>query len=769
MVETGQGQARSALATIRALAAAGYQPELAVSAAASLAAWSRSCARVIRIPPVEDSGFRETIEAELSGREFVTTLATSDAALLALGADVGHLVHQGALTESSARVGLETPPGEVFTSHEELIAQADRLDYPIVVKSVLSGLPVQRVNDGGRLRSLEHRPGPQLVQPFLRGELKSIAGVVWKGRLAAVVNQSYLRTWPVDCGGACAAVTIGPQPDEEERLIALLEGFEGVFRAQFANGYLLDLNPRVYGSLPLATRSGVNLPGLYCDLLNGMEPPSAQVRGRLGVVYQWLEGDLRHAFSEVARGGIKLGEAIGAVVPRRGMAHGPESLADPRPIVASLGYAMRSGKWRPSVYPGEAGAVTSSTRALPPLHAYGCLLLPSDRFSCGTVIEDDENWARGAEPDKDAQVVLWGRIPLRSRKRAIASMRYALRRERALRTLARRPPTGLSVKGVHRLAPPPGQSGVLSRPLRHFLYGGVLLELVAPGAAPSVLHRAIEAAGARMEPGSFKPGSDQAAVARVSRGDGQAILRIAPGGTASDPARAAAALYELQQHVPGTIPRVLGRGNTADASWVLESLVPGRPATRLQRLLFAEVVRFCAQLPVSGGPPTALSDDLKVLGRALPGKQRTIDLVMRRSKPLVAHLPGVVRHGDLWRGNLMVHRGRLTGVIDWDAWHWSSVPGVDLLHLFATSSSHRGRRDVGELWLDAPWASDAFLKATQSYWQAVELFPDDEILQLTGLAWWAGWAATAISRHDRLLSDNDWVRRNIDSVLDRLV
>jgi predicted ATP-grasp superfamily ATP-dependent carboligase len=59
-----------------------------------------------------------------------------------------------------------------------------------------------------------------------------------------------------------------------------------------ASGYqVLDVNPRYYVSLPLATRCGVNLPAAWHDVVRG------QVSGgpseyRLGMRYRWLEADL---------------------------------------------------------------------------------------------------------------------------------------------------------------------------------------------------------------------------------------------------------------------------------------------------------------------------------------------------------------------------------------------------------------------------------------------------------------------------------------------
>ncbi|HYN36303.1 MAG TPA: ATP-grasp domain-containing protein, partial [Actinomycetota bacterium] len=135
----------------------------------------------------------------------------------------------------------------------------------------------------------------------------------------------------------------------------LLGGFNGVFQAQFAGDYLLDLNPRVYGSLPLATRAGVNLPGVYCDILRG-NAPTETVRARTGVFFRWLEGDLRNVFEGVRERELSAREAFQLLKPRPGAAHGPESLKDPKPMIARLLYAAKSNRRRKSSSGTAAGS-----------------------------------------------------------------------------------------------------------------------------------------------------------------------------------------------------------------------------------------------------------------------------------------------------------------------------------------------------------------------------------------------------------------------------
>lgn len=332
-------QTRSTLAAVRALAAGGYHPAVTVSGPHSIAAASRFCERRVETPPASASGYREAVQAEMDTGRYLTVLPASDASLLALGFPVEHLIDKAAAGQRAAAVGLPVPPTEVFPSWEAMVGEADRLPYPAVVKPAISRFGAFRIEGPVDLRAAPSHDGPLLVQPFVTEPLRAMAGVLWRGELVAAVHQRYLRTWPPDCGTASAAETVRPDPELEGRLVALLAGYEGIFQAQLAGRFLLDLNLRVYGSLPLAVAAGANLPGVYCDLLRGDR--ITPFRARPGVFYRWIEGDLRHLASQVRSKRMSLRRALSELRPRRDAAHSTETLHDPGPMVRRLLYASR--------------------------------------------------------------------------------------------------------------------------------------------------------------------------------------------------------------------------------------------------------------------------------------------------------------------------------------------------------------------------------------------------------------------------------------------
>jgi hypothetical protein len=338
VVDHSDGRSRSAVAAVRALDQAGYRAVVAVAAGRSAAAASRSCAGVLRLPTASSLDLLETTEKYLANNPGSAVLAASDAALVALDLPGAHLVDKAALPLRAASAGLPVPRTLEFAGGTELLAAADGLEFPLVVKAVVKsgGENAIRVDSRRELPTLAATmPGPVVVQPFATGDMRAVCGVIDHGHLLAAVHQRYVRIWPPECGTASAAFTTSADHELEERLPQLLEGHRGVFQVQLIGDQVIDVNPRVYGSLPLAVAAGANLPAIACRAAAG-EPPTELVRARPGVRYRWLDADLRRLLHDVHHGDLTLGAAARAALPRRGTAHSIESLRDPGPVLTRL-------------------------------------------------------------------------------------------------------------------------------------------------------------------------------------------------------------------------------------------------------------------------------------------------------------------------------------------------------------------------------------------------------------------------------------------------
>ncbi len=336
------GQNRSAVSAVRALAQAGFRPVVSTCGRYSVAAASRHCAGRVQLPAASEDGYAAALHRELRNGDYLTALPASDVALLALGTSGAKLVHKGVLADRAREAGLAVLPGRIYESVNALRADATNQSFPIVVKSAVKlgqdDVQARRVDSVAQVAQLPNADGDVIVQPYITDSLRAVTGVAWGGEFLALSHQRYLRLWPPGAGVGSAAVTVEPDRALEEPLLALLSEHDGIFQAQFVGDYLLDVNPRVFGSLSLTVAAGANLPAIASDAARSRR--GALVRGRVGVCYRWLEGDLRHLARARARGEITTREALRRMVPRRGTAHSIESVTDPLPSLLRIASAV---------------------------------------------------------------------------------------------------------------------------------------------------------------------------------------------------------------------------------------------------------------------------------------------------------------------------------------------------------------------------------------------------------------------------------------------
>lgn len=314
------------LAVVRALRAAGYTPWLAVHKPGTYAARSGAVAGTVPVPDpsFDQKGFvselavaaaRLSPEAVLpSGENHLLALADREAdfAGIAFGVpsreSVNQATHKGLLSTLGTAAGLRTPPTAKVVRGDTGAVGA--FGFPAILKprhsrirnpdGTMLGYSARFVTSAEQaekaVKDLPERGG--FVQPYIPGQLISVSGVSWEGELVCALHQFSIRTWPMHVGGSSYAVTI--QSDEEleqgvRRLLGEL-GWSGIFQVQFVRDpggehYLIDINPHVYGTLGLATAAGLNLPGIWTDLLLGKSP---RVDGySIGVRFRHEERDVR--------------------------------------------------------------------------------------------------------------------------------------------------------------------------------------------------------------------------------------------------------------------------------------------------------------------------------------------------------------------------------------------------------------------------------------------------------------------------------------------
>ncbi len=345
------GESRPALAATRALGARGLAVHVLARRAGCLAAASRHAAAEHVLPDPERApeewsaglarlaaSLGETLVlpvSEVATANLLDTCLPSGCVLAAPPREAYAVaVDKHALLEAAARVGIATPRGALAEDPSTLATLPSGLDYPVVLKPRRSrwrnglgwaegGHPV-RVNTPGELAEAIRQPGMAggaLIQEFVPGHGEGVFLLVDHGVVRARFAHRRLREKPPSGGASVVSESRDMEPAELaacERLVGEL-GWHGLAMLEFrrtpdGRAMLMELNPRLWGSVQLAIDAGVDFPGLLVDLARGV--PIQAPAPRLGVRTRWLLGDVDHTWIALRRPAERraLGRGVWAVL-----------------------------------------------------------------------------------------------------------------------------------------------------------------------------------------------------------------------------------------------------------------------------------------------------------------------------------------------------------------------------------------------------------------------------------------------------------------------
>jgi aminoglycoside phosphotransferase (APT) family kinase protein len=182
---------------------------------------------------------------------------------------------------------------------------------------------------------------------------------------------------------------------------------------------------------------------------------------------------------------------------------------------------------------------------------------------------------------------------------------------------------------------------------------------------------------------------------------GEQVLRVCWRGDLDRLAREAALLLALPGEIP--VPRPLECGRDDDLSWLLMPRLPGIPLAEVsapeRRGLVGElgtVVRALhawqppqdIRATIEAAAPRDDDDALSITGKRLVPLARAqqlrlaeyvrtlpfvpcdvLDAIVERPSDRLPEEPTIFLHGDLTPGNVLVHEGRISGLLDWE-WAW---------------------------------------------------------------------------------------------------
>lgn len=163
-----------------------------------------------------------------------------------------------------------------------------QVDSPTVLEKVIS----QGTNNGINWERF-------FCQEKIDGVSHCVAMLFCKGQMRAKIAYRQLRDYPITGGQATLRVSINSE-QAEHYLQTMLEnlGWHGVCQADFMVDnktmvpYLIDMNPRFWGSLVQAVASGVDFPFLLYRI--AVDGDIETVKSfKTGITTRWIGGDLR--------------------------------------------------------------------------------------------------------------------------------------------------------------------------------------------------------------------------------------------------------------------------------------------------------------------------------------------------------------------------------------------------------------------------------------------------------------------------------------------
>lgn len=213
-------------------------------------------------------------------------LAIPEADALAVATDKRQTVQ---LAES---LGVPTPQTSLVHTVAEAVANGQELGWPLVLKPQVSRLYrkdsieafevsyAQTVDDLAKQMARFENLCPVLLQEYYPGEGHGVELLMHEGRPLAAFQHKRLREVPINGGASALRESVALDPQLYDYAVRLLQALKwtGLAMVEFKVGKrgpsLMEINGRVWGSLPLAVRSGMDFPARLAELyLSG--PPAA--------------------------------------------------------------------------------------------------------------------------------------------------------------------------------------------------------------------------------------------------------------------------------------------------------------------------------------------------------------------------------------------------------------------------------------------------------------------------------------------------------------
>lgn len=389
------GNQNQAVASVRSLACQGHTVLVGEASSWSKAGWSRHCHGTFQYPAPrkEADAFIRRLAEILRDQPGTLVLPMTEATTLPISAHRDTLLAAGArlvlpahrdllracnkeeTTRLACSLGIKVPATVTVTSDAEAAKAAKSVTYPVVLKPRSSEeLSGKSVKTAGRPRyagnpaeldaayhDIRQRSSAVLVQEFVDGQGAGYFALLCHGELRAEFAHRRIRdVYPTGSGSALRE-SVKLDPEIRQAGIAMLRSlnWHGAAMVEFRHQpgqapVFMEVNGRLWHSLPLACYAGVDFPALLAAMAEygNVEPVSSY---REGLRCRWLLGDFRHLIEvwKGAPGGYpqpypgRLKTLLAELLPAPGTLHDNFQLSDPLPEAGDwLQFAQRL--WNPA-------------------------------------------------------------------------------------------------------------------------------------------------------------------------------------------------------------------------------------------------------------------------------------------------------------------------------------------------------------------------------------------------------------------------------------
>ncbi len=331
------GEQRAALAVVRSLGRQGCEVHVGSHVPESLAGGSRfaDSESLLPSPFLGVDAYTAAVGRLARARSANVIIPVGEASTLALlerrdllpevsipTSDLAHFLRasdKSAVLDLAQTLGIDVPGQWTVADGTPAVPPVPAEAFPVVLKPSRSvtGLASERRKVGvryahspreleGHLSELRSGGDPVLVQSRIEGPGLGIFMLRWRGELVATFAHRRIREKPPAGGVSVCCESVEPSEGLLGRSASLLAALDwsGVAMIEYKHdtrtgrNYLMEVNPRFWGSLQLAIDSGVDFPWYLVQLALGTRIPPVQ-RWRIGRRSRWGLGDVDHLIARL--------------------------------------------------------------------------------------------------------------------------------------------------------------------------------------------------------------------------------------------------------------------------------------------------------------------------------------------------------------------------------------------------------------------------------------------------------------------------------------